>query len=187
MRFMVHFILGKYEFLNGLTVLLPQLPLQNEAATDTLVEDLIRQLESSMQQYIGEVPLQTAHIASDMTADMREPSVSVTCQPPETYHVTQSEALQSASKSLQIELERLQKQKNEKLKLHEEMVCLPYFHFLFSQSFFRLMFFILIECFMPLMISSTCRNCKLKWHARKRLIRYVKSMICCFRMLRWLV
>ncbi|KAG8376380.1 hypothetical protein BUALT_Bualt09G0057400 [Buddleja alternifolia] len=49
--------------------------------------------------------------------------------PPEASQVTYSEALRSFCKALEMELERLQKEKNQKLKLHEDkklqtnMVC----------------------------------------------------------------
>ncbi|KAG8376566.1 hypothetical protein BUALT_Bualt09G0076700 [Buddleja alternifolia] len=41
--------------------------------------------------------------------------------PPEASQVTYSEVLQSVCKALEMELERLQKEKNQKLKLHEDM------------------------------------------------------------------
>ncbi|KAI3473983.1 hypothetical protein Pfo_028771 [Paulownia fortunei] len=103
---------------------------QTQAATRPLIEDSIRPLESSVQHSMGEVPLQTASIASHMTEDRREPSAisqasvsltSLNCQPTEASQVTHSEALQSVCKALLIELEGLQKQKTELLKLHEEM------------------------------------------------------------------
>ncbi|KAL6492697.1 hypothetical protein OROGR_033163 [Orobanche gracilis] len=91
---------------------------QTQAAKHSLFEVSIRQTECF-------VPQQTMRIASPAREDRRAPSaingehVSLTYQnsePPETSHVT----LQSVCKSLKVELERLQKQKTELLKLHEE-------------------------------------------------------------------
>ncbi|KAL6507916.1 hypothetical protein OROGR_024111 [Orobanche gracilis] len=89
---------------------------QTQAAKHSPFEVSIRQTECS-------VPQQT--VASPAREDRRAPSaingahVSLTyenSEPPETSHVT----LQSVCKSLRVELERLQKQKTELLKLHEE-------------------------------------------------------------------
>lgn len=110
---------------------------QTQAARYPFVEDSVRRSESSLDHSIGEVPLQTTHIASNMT-ERREPiatsqtSVSLTslnCQRPEASQLTDSEVLQSVCKALQIELEKLQKQKTEFLKQHEDMVCLSNFSF----------------------------------------------------------
>ncbi|KAL6574853.1 hypothetical protein OROMI_012138 [Orobanche minor] len=91
---------------------------QTQAAKDSLFEVSIRQTECL-------VPQQTMCIASPAREDRRAPSaingahVSLThhnSEPPETSHVT----LQSVCKSLKVELEGVQKQKTELLKLHEE-------------------------------------------------------------------
>lgn len=48
---------------------------------------------------------------------------------PETSRVTHTEVLQSACTALQVELERLQKQKTEISKQHNDMVSHPRFSF----------------------------------------------------------
>lgn len=69
---------------------------------------------------VEESSLQTTDRASNMMEDIRAP---------ETSRVTHIEVLQSACTALQVELERLQKQKTEFSKQHNDMVSHPCFSF----------------------------------------------------------
>lgn len=106
---------------------------------------------------------QTMDRASNMMKDTRAE---------ETPQVTHSEVLQCASKVLEIEMERLQKQKIEFLNQHKDMVGHPSFSFLINSSLM----------FMKLG-STTCRSCKQEWNARERLTGYKRSTRQCLKKL----
>ncbi|KAL0309710.1 UNVERIFIED_CONTAM: Helicase protein MOM1 [Sesamum radiatum] len=99
------------------------------ASENPLIEDSVRPLESSMQNSMGDVPLQTTCIASfdedgrgsTATSYANVPLNSGNSQHPEASQLTHSEALQFVCKALQTELEGLQKEKTEILKKHEDM------------------------------------------------------------------
>ncbi|KAL0338452.1 UNVERIFIED_CONTAM: Helicase protein MOM1 [Sesamum angustifolium] len=149
-----HSLRKKPRFLTGLTSPLPQLtPDEDEnmpasptrqqiethaitgphcevhASENPLIEDSVRPLESSMQNSMGDVPLQTTCIASfdedgrgsTATSYANVPLNSGNSQHPEASQLTHSEALQFVCKALQTELEGLQKEKTEILKKHEDM------------------------------------------------------------------
>lgn len=90
---------------------------------------------SSVQYSVTDEPPQlSSNMPLEKTGDGSEPIVtnlgttnaslsSGNNDPPEADRLTYSEAQQSVCLSLQRELERLQKYKDENIKLHDDMVC----------------------------------------------------------------
>lgn len=110
-------VLSQSKFLTCLAALLSQLPIDDQDQLPSPTEtqsDYELESNCSSSETSGESPVQTAQRASNMNEAVRAP---------ETSQVTHVEVLQSVCKALETELERLEKQKTESSKQHEDMVC----------------------------------------------------------------